>query len=68
MYRIARMGKNFDDYPAFQKIPGMPIRLKHSSSINKQKVAAKAHSSRIFGVLNVQYEDSPCICTLDSYW
>jgi hypothetical protein len=23
--RIARMGQNFDDYPVFQQIPGMPI-------------------------------------------
>ena len=35
--------------------------------INKQKFAAKAHSSRIIGPLNVQYEDSPCIFTLDSF-
>jgi hypothetical protein len=24
------MGQNFDDYPEFQKIPGMPILLQHS--------------------------------------
>jgi hypothetical protein len=24
------MGKNFDDYSDFQKIPGMPILLQHS--------------------------------------
>ena len=24
------MGQNFDDYPGFQKIPGMPILLQHS--------------------------------------
>jgi hypothetical protein len=24
------MGQNFDDYPDFQKIPGMPILLQHS--------------------------------------
>ena len=27
IYRIARMGRNFDDYPGFQQIPGMPILL-----------------------------------------
>ena len=26
------MGQNFDDYPDFQKIPGMPILLQHSVS------------------------------------
>ena len=41
IYRIARMGQNFDDYPGFQKIPGMPIRLKHSSSINKLEGSSK---------------------------
>ena len=30
VYRIARMGQNFDDYPGFQQIPGMPILLQHS--------------------------------------
>ena len=30
IYRIARMGQNFDDYSDFQKIPGMPILLQHS--------------------------------------
>jgi hypothetical protein len=29
-YRIARMGQNFDDYPGFPQIPGMPILLQHS--------------------------------------
>ena len=24
------MGQNFDDYPGFQQIPGMPILLQHS--------------------------------------
>ena len=24
------MGQNFDDYPGFQQIPGMPIFLQHS--------------------------------------
>ena len=33
IYRIARMGQIFDDYPDFQKIPGMPILLQHSVSI-----------------------------------
>ena len=28
--RIARMGQNFDDYPVFQQIPGMPILLQQS--------------------------------------
>ena len=28
--RIARMGRNFDDYPGFQQIPGMPIILQQS--------------------------------------
>ena len=30
IYRIARMGQNFDDYPGFQQTPGMPILLQHS--------------------------------------
>ena len=33
--------------------------------INNQKFAAKAHSSRIIELLNIQYEDNPCISTLD---
>ena len=39
-----------------------------SIDINKQKFAAKAHSSRIIELLNVQNEDNPCISTLDCYW
>ena len=39
-----------------------------SIDINKQKFAAKAHSSRIIELLNVQYEDNRCSCTLDPYW
>ena len=39
-----------------------------SIGINKQKFAAKAHSSSIIELLNVQYEDNPCSCTLDPYW
>ena len=39
-----------------------------SIGINEQKFAAKAHSSRIIELLNVQYEDNPCISTLDCYW
>ena len=30
IYRIARMGQNFDDYPGFQQIPGMPILFQES--------------------------------------
>ena len=30
IYRIARPGQNFDDYPGFQKTPGMSILLQHS--------------------------------------
>ena len=39
-----------------------------SIGINKQKFAAEAHSSRIIELLNIQYEDNPCISTRDSYW
>ena len=39
-----------------------------SIGINKQEFAAKAHSSRIIELLNVQYEDNPCSSTLDCYW
>ena len=39
-----------------------------SIGINKQEFAAKAHSSRIIKLLNVQYEDNPCISTVDCYW
>ena len=28
------MGQNFDDYPDFQKIPGMPILLQHSVGLD----------------------------------
>ena len=31
------MGQNFDDYPDFQKIPGMPILLQHSVCITGEK-------------------------------
>ena len=33
IYRIARMGQNFDDYPGFQQIPGMPILLQQSVDV-----------------------------------
>ena len=37
------MGQNFDDYPGFQQIPGMPILLQHSVPIfekqNHPKIA-----------------------------
>ena len=32
------MGQNFDDYPGFQKIPGMPILLQHSVGVIKSKI------------------------------
>ena len=34
IYRIARMGQNFDDYSGFQQIPGMPILLQHISNFS----------------------------------
>jgi hypothetical protein len=30
------MGQNFDDYPDFQKIPGMPLLLQHSVCKNTE--------------------------------
>ena len=30
IYRLARLGQNFDDYPGFQQIPGIPILLQQS--------------------------------------
>ena len=30
IYGIARIFQNFDDYPGFQKISGVPILLQHS--------------------------------------
>ena len=33
IYRIARMGQNFDDYHDFQQTPGMPILLQQSVNL-----------------------------------
>ena len=30
------MGQNVDDYPDFQKIPGMPILLQHSVKLTSK--------------------------------
>ena len=35
IYGIARIFQNFDDYPGFQKISGVPILLQHSVGAEK---------------------------------
>ena len=37
IYGIARIFQNFDDYPGFQKISGVPILLQHSVSKYEKK-------------------------------
>jgi hypothetical protein len=36
IYWIARIFQNFDDYPGFQKIFGVPILLQHSVSMRAE--------------------------------
>ena len=38
IYRMARMGQNFDAYSGYRQIPGMPILLQHSVSTRKAHI------------------------------
>jgi hypothetical protein len=68
LHNYLRNQLHMNECPCILCTFGLVLEFEMSSiSINKQKFAAKAHSSIIIGLLNIQYEDSPCICTFDSY-
>ena len=61
IYRIARMGQNFDDYPGFQQIPGMPILLQQSVHYDRNKSGykktKKKESMYIHHIIKRKYHD-----------
>ena len=76
IYRIAMMGQNFDDYPGFQQIPGIPIFLQQSVDdmiLNggfycihiRQSCFQKESSYRCY-IIAIKYLIWKAICTLNS--
>ena len=47
------MGQNFDDYPGFQKIPGMPILLQQSVWLEPARVGLITRDDSDLEICNI---------------